>query len=51
MLAWILQAAGLEPGFLVGGVPMNFGVSARLGRLSSEADFSAARAANNGSKK
>jgi phosphoglycolate phosphatase-like HAD superfamily hydrolase len=33
MLAWILQAAGLEPGFLVGGVPMNFGVSARLGRL------------------
>ncbi len=38
MLAWILQAAGLEPGFLVGGVPMNFGVSARLGRLSSSAD-------------
>jgi UDP-N-acetylmuramate: L-alanyl-gamma-D-glutamyl-meso-diaminopimelate ligase len=38
MLAWILQAAGLEPGFLVGGVPMNFGVSARLGRLSSAAD-------------
>ncbi len=38
MLAWILEAAGLEPGFLVGGVPMNFGVSARLGRLSSEAD-------------
>ena len=35
MLTWILQAAGLEPGFLVGGVPMNFGVSARLGRLSS----------------
>jgi UDP-N-acetylmuramate: L-alanyl-gamma-D-glutamyl-meso-diaminopimelate ligase len=34
MLAWVLQAAGLEPGFLVGGVPMNFGVSARLGRLS-----------------
>ena len=38
MLAWILQAAGLEPGFLVGGVPMNFGVSARLGRVSSPAD-------------
>ncbi len=38
MLAWILQAAGLEPGFLVGGVPMNFGVSARLGRLGSPAD-------------
>ena len=34
MLAWVLQAAGLEPGFLVGGVPMNFGVSARLGRLA-----------------
>ena len=32
MLAWILEAAGLEPGFLVGGVPQNFGVSARLGR-------------------
>jgi len=32
MLSWILEAAGLEPGFLVGGVPMNFGVSARLGR-------------------
>jgi len=31
MLAWILQSAGLEPGFLVGGVPLNFGVSARLG--------------------
>jgi UDP-N-acetylmuramate: L-alanyl-gamma-D-glutamyl-meso-diaminopimelate ligase len=31
MLAWILQDAGLKPGFLVGGVPLNFGVSARLG--------------------
>jgi UDP-N-acetylmuramate: L-alanyl-gamma-D-glutamyl-meso-diaminopimelate ligase len=31
MLAWILEAAGLQPGFLVGGVPSNFGVSARLG--------------------
>jgi UDP-N-acetylmuramate: L-alanyl-gamma-D-glutamyl-meso-diaminopimelate ligase len=31
MLAWILEAAGLRPGFLIGGVPMNFGVSARLG--------------------
>jgi UDP-N-acetylmuramate: L-alanyl-gamma-D-glutamyl-meso-diaminopimelate ligase len=31
MLAWILEHAGLKPGFLVGGVPMNFGVSARLG--------------------
>ena len=31
MLAWILEHAGLKPGFLVGGVPMNFGVSAKLG--------------------
>jgi len=31
MLAWILESAGLAPGFLVGGVPQNFGVSARLG--------------------
>ncbi len=31
MLAWILESAGLAPGFLVGGVPLNFGVSARLG--------------------
>ncbi|MES2386338.1 MAG: UDP-N-acetylmuramate:L-alanyl-gamma-D-glutamyl-meso-diaminopimelate ligase [Pseudomonadota bacterium] len=31
MLAWILKCAGLQPGFLVGGVPLNFGVSARLG--------------------
>ena len=30
MLAWILECAGLRPGFLVGGVPLNFGVSARL---------------------
>ncbi len=32
MLAWILEHAGLEPGFLVGGVPLNFGVSAKLGK-------------------
>ncbi|MFZ4623403.1 MAG: UDP-N-acetylmuramate:L-alanyl-gamma-D-glutamyl-meso-diaminopimelate ligase, partial [Rhodoferax sp.] len=31
MTSWILQCAGLQPGFLVGGVPLNFGVSARLG--------------------
>ncbi len=31
MLAWILEQAGMQPGFLVGGVPLNFGVSARLG--------------------
>jgi UDP-N-acetylmuramate: L-alanyl-gamma-D-glutamyl-meso-diaminopimelate ligase len=31
MLTWILESAGLQPGFLVGGVPLNFGISARLG--------------------
>lgn len=35
MLAWILQDAGYNPGFLVGGVPRNFGLSARL----TESDF------------
>jgi UDP-N-acetylmuramate: L-alanyl-gamma-D-glutamyl-meso-diaminopimelate ligase len=32
MVAWILESAGLAPGFLIGGVPANFGVSARPGR-------------------
>ncbi len=38
MLAWILECAGMQPGFLVGGVPLNFEVSARLGgnRAASE---------------
>lgn len=31
MLAWILDYAGLKPGFLIGGVPVNFGLTARLG--------------------
>ncbi len=31
MLAWILEHAGMSPGFLIGGVPQNFGISARLG--------------------
>ena len=31
MLAWILEHAGLKPGFLIGGVPANFGISARTG--------------------
>ncbi len=31
MLTWILEATGYEPGFLIGGVPNNFGISARLG--------------------
>ena len=30
MLAWILEDAGLNPGFLIGGIPQNFGISARL---------------------
>ncbi len=35
MLAWILEHAGLKPGFLIGGVPENFGISAR----SSDTEF------------
>ena len=35
MLAWVLEEAGLQPGFLVGGVPLNFSVSARLGQAGS----------------
>ncbi len=31
MLAWILEYSGYDPGYLIGGVPQNFGVSARLG--------------------
>ncbi|MDX1346529.1 MAG: UDP-N-acetylmuramate:L-alanyl-gamma-D-glutamyl-meso-diaminopimelate ligase, partial [Sedimenticolaceae bacterium] len=32
MVAWILEHAGLEPGFLIGGIPRNFGLSARFGQ-------------------
>ncbi len=32
MISWILSYAGLEPGFLIGGVPNNFGYSSRLGQ-------------------
>ncbi len=39
MLAWMLEAAGLAPGFLIGGVPLNFDVSARLGRGGERAPF------------
>jgi len=35
MLAWILEYQGFKPGFLIGGIPLNFGISARLG----ESDF------------
>jgi UDP-N-acetylmuramate: L-alanyl-gamma-D-glutamyl-meso-diaminopimelate ligase len=38
MLAWILEDAGYSPGFLIGGVPMNFGISARL-RGDKESEF------------
>ena len=39
MLAWILEDAGLAPGFLVGGVPLNFGVSARLHGALADSPF------------
>lgn len=35
MLSWILECNGFKPGFLIGGIPLNFGISARLG----ESDF------------
>ncbi len=34
MLTWILEHQGFNPGFLIGGIPLNFGVSARLGDSS-----------------
>jgi len=34
MLAWILEDAGLNPGFLIGGVPQNFGKSANFSESS-----------------
>ncbi len=39
MLAWILEDAGYAPGFLIGGVPMNFGVSARLTGPGADSEF------------
>jgi UDP-N-acetylmuramate: L-alanyl-gamma-D-glutamyl-meso-diaminopimelate ligase len=39
MLAWILEDAGYSPGFLIGGVPLNFGVSARLHGKDSSSIF------------
>ena len=39
MLAWVLDQAVLQPGFLVGGVPLNFGISARLGRVAAGSPF------------
>jgi len=52
MLAWILEHAGLRPSFLVGGVPLNFGVSARLGEgkaLSAAGPSQGAKAPSGGS--
>lgn len=39
MLAWVLEDAGYDPGFLIGGVPMNFGISARLSGSGKESSF------------
>ncbi len=39
MLTWILEDAGYDPGFLIGGVPMNFGISARLSGTGKESSF------------
>jgi UDP-N-acetylmuramate: L-alanyl-gamma-D-glutamyl-meso-diaminopimelate ligase len=39
MLAWILEEAGYVPGFLIGGVPLNFGISARLGGAEEASEF------------
>jgi UDP-N-acetylmuramate: L-alanyl-gamma-D-glutamyl-meso-diaminopimelate ligase len=38
MLAWILEDAGYDPGFLIGGVPLNFGISARMGGAAAGTD-------------
>lgn len=46
MLAWILQYAGLNPGFLIGGIPENFGISARLGLISPDTSNSRPGAAD-----
>lgn len=39
MLAWILEDTGYDPGFLIGGVPMNFGISARLAGKADDSNF------------
>jgi UDP-N-acetylmuramate: L-alanyl-gamma-D-glutamyl-meso-diaminopimelate ligase len=39
MLTWILEDAGYAPGFLIGGVPVNFGISARLSGHGADSDF------------
>ncbi|WP_426336405.1 UDP-N-acetylmuramate:L-alanyl-gamma-D-glutamyl-meso-diaminopimelate ligase [Pseudoduganella sp. R-31] len=39
MLAWILEHAGYAPGFLIGGIPQNFGISARLTGPGADSEF------------
>ncbi len=39
MLAWILESAGYAPGFLIGGIPQNFGISARLTGPGANSEF------------
>jgi UDP-N-acetylmuramate: L-alanyl-gamma-D-glutamyl-meso-diaminopimelate ligase len=39
MLAWILEDCGYSPGFLIGGVPLNFGISARLSGKEADSIF------------
>jgi UDP-N-acetylmuramate: L-alanyl-gamma-D-glutamyl-meso-diaminopimelate ligase len=39
MLAWILEDCGYQPGFLIGGVPLNFGISARLSGGEQQSGF------------
>ncbi len=39
MLAWILESAGYAPGFLIGGIPQNFGISARLTGPGAQSEF------------
>ena len=35
IITWLLECADIKPGFLIGGIPMNFGISARLGKSNS----------------
>ena len=35
IITWLLECAGIKPGFLIGGIPMNFGISARIGKSNS----------------
>ncbi len=39
LLAWVLEIAGKEPGFMIGGIPENFGEGARIGDLSPFSPF------------